>query len=57
MEKQKDKIIFLRHCSSTVVLAVDLQSSILASGIKTLHAVSPELQRKPPPNATPQAHL
>lgn len=39
------------------VLAVDLQSFILASGIKTLYSMSPELQRKPPPNAVPQAHL
>jgi len=39
------------------VLAVDLQSFILASGIRALDAMSPELQRKPPPNAMPQAHL
>lgn len=39
-EVQKDEMVFLRHCSSVAVLAVDLQSCILASGIKTLDAVS-----------------
>lgn len=56
-EVQRDKIIFLRHWSSMAVLAVDFQSCILASGIKTLDAMSSDLQRKPPPNAMPQAHL
>lgn len=54
---QKDKLIFLRHCSSVAVLAVALQSYILASGIKALDAMSPEFQRKPTPNAMPQAQL
>lgn len=39
------------------VLAAGLQSHNLATGIKTLDAMWPELQRKLPPNALPQAQL
>lgn len=38
-EVQKDEMVFLRRCSSVAGLAVDLQSCILTSGIKTLDAV------------------